>query len=162
MTLICVDYFIENFKLLFWFRDKLKECLSTNEITQFGGQYLPGITKTVSLCTVSWVLMAIWPISVILGLIIQWCFTSKGIGYENDYNYGVVQSTASRKSGQLNKARQEEHRLEQKQRKYRYLYQVRTAHGDVISQVNLKTFKTLFIFLSYSIFLSYLIFFYHI
>lgn len=28
-----------------------------------------------------------------------------------------------------------EQRAEMKQRKYRYLYQVRTAHGDVISQV---------------------------
>ena len=28
-----------------------------------------------------------------------------------------------------------EERAEAKQRKYRYLYQVRTAHGDVISQV---------------------------
>lgn len=27
-------------------------------------------------------------------------------------------------------------RAEMRQKKYRYLYQVRTAHGDVISQVN--------------------------
>ncbi|UYV66141.1 TMEM198 [Cordylochernes scorpioides] len=35
----------------------------------------------------------------------------------------------------LQRIRQEEHKAEQKQQKYRYLYQVRTAHGDVISQV---------------------------
>lgn len=80
--------------------------------------------------------MALWPVSVMIGLVVQLCWTSKGIGYDNDYNYGVVQSSASRLNGHLNGIRQDQHRIEQKQRKYRYLYQVRTAHGDVISQVN--------------------------
>lgn len=31
-------------------------------------------------------------------------------------------------------------RAELRQKKYRYLYQVRTAHGDVISQVNMSIF----------------------
>ena len=141
LSLVCIDYFIENFKLLFWFRDKLKECSSPNDIIKFNENeylqsYSPGITKTVSLCTVSWVLMALWPVSVMIGLVVQLCWTSKGIGYDNDYNYGVVQSSASRLNGRLNGIRQDQHRIEQKQRKYRYLYQVRTAHGDVISQVN--------------------------
>jgi hypothetical protein len=78
---------------------------------------------------------------VIIGLLIQWCITSKGISYDNDYNYGVVTATNGRNGGQLNlnRLRQEDQKLEQRQRKYRYLYQVRTAHGDVISQVIMTT-----------------------
>lgn len=47
-----------------------------------------------------------------------------------------------RRTRQLNlqRIRQEETRAEQRQKKYRYLYQVRTAHGDVISQVLLFNF----------------------
>lgn len=43
------------------------------------------------------------------------------------------------KSQQVNlqKIRERNDRAEMKQKKYRYLYQVRTAHGDVISQVKI-------------------------
>lgn len=42
-----------------------------------------------------------------------------------------------RHTRQLNLQRiRQESRAEQRQKKYRYLYQVRTAHGDVISQVS--------------------------
>ncbi len=133
MTLICFDYFIENFKLLYWFRDKLRD-----------GQDLYdsiGVTRTTNLCFISWILLSLWPSTVIIGLLIQWCITSKGISYDNDYNYGVVTATNGRNGGQLNlnRLRQEDQKLEQRQRKYRYLYQVRTAHGDVISQVIMTT-----------------------
>lgn len=128
ITLSSIDYFIENFKLLYWFRDKLRD-----------GQDLYdsiGITRNTNLCLISWILLSLWPSSAMIGLLIQWCITSKGISYDNDYNYGVVTSTTTRNAGQLNlnRLRQEDQKLEQKQRKYRYLYQVRTAHGDVISQ----------------------------
>ena len=131
LTIICVDYFIENFKLLYWFRDKLRDGHSMYDSL--------GMTRTTNLCLISWVLLALWPASCLVGLIVQWLITSKGINYSNDYNYGVVTSTTSRShSAQLtnaNRIRREEQKIEQRQRKYRYLYQVRTAHGDVISQV---------------------------
>ncbi|XP_013777778.1 transmembrane protein 198-like [Limulus polyphemus] len=50
----------------------------------------------------------------------------------------------SRKARQVNlqRIRREETRAEQRQRKYRYLYQVRTAHGDVISQSYIQSLQT--------------------
>ncbi|CAG2102297.1 unnamed protein product [Medioppia subpectinata] len=129
LTLICLDYFIENFKLVYWFRDKLRDGQSFYDTI--------GMTRNTNLCLVSWILLALWPVSVVLGLLVQWCCTSRGVNYENDYNYGVVTSTtAAAAVGQTSahRLRREEQKLEQRQRKYRYLYQVRTAHGDVISQ----------------------------
>lgn len=41
----------------------------------------------------------------------------------------------------VQRARTRAERAELRQKKYRYLYQVRTAHGDVISQVSI--FRTL-------------------
>ena len=129
LTIICLDYFIENFKLIYWFRDKLRDGQQMYESI--------GMTRTTSLCMISWILLALWPTACLIGLLVQWLITSKGINYSNDYNYGVVTSTTSRPTGQstANRLKREEQKLEQRQRKYRYLYQVRTAHGDVISQV---------------------------
>ncbi|CAG2163711.1 unnamed protein product, partial [Oppiella nova] len=132
LTLICLDYFIENFKLVYWFRDKLRDGQSLYDSI--------GMTRNTNLCLISWVLLGVWPLSVVIGLLVQWCVTSKGVNYENDYNYGVVTSTTGVTAGQTaaNRLRREEQKLEQRQRKYRYLYQVRTAHGDVISQFDLQ------------------------
>ncbi|XP_054156563.1 transmembrane protein 198-like [Oppia nitens] len=127
LTLICLDYFIENFKLIYWFRDKLRDGQTLYESV--------GVTQTTSLCLISWIVLSLWPICVVKGLIVQWCLTGRGVNYENDYNYGVVTSTTSANAqSAVNRIRREEQKLEQRQRKYRYLYQVRTAHGDVISQ----------------------------
>ncbi len=41
------------------------------------------------------------------------------------------------RSNQNMRPRAQDQKAEMKQQKYRYLYQVRTAHGDVISQVSL-------------------------
>lgn len=69
-----------------------------------------------------------------------------------------------RRTRQLNlqRIRQEETRAEQRQKKYRYLYQVRTAHGDVISQVlsfkfYKKYFKCQFCFLCMLLFICVLL-----
>lgn len=129
LILICLDYFIENFKLIHWFGDKLRDGQSYESIS---------VTSTTNLCTISWILLAIWPINCLIGLFTQCLITSIGINYSNDYNYGIVRSaTTSRSSAQTtaNRLKREEQKLEQRQKKYRYLYQVRTAHGDVISQV---------------------------
>lgn len=40
------------------------------------------------------------------------------------------------RTNQSARPRSRDQRAEMKQKKYRYLYQVRTAHGDVISQVS--------------------------
>ncbi|XP_037562532.1 transmembrane protein 198 isoform X1 [Dermacentor silvarum] len=80
------------------------------------------------LCWFSWLILALWPLLIVIGVITQWRLTGRGT-YHSDVG-------PTRRSRQLNlqRIRQEESRAEQRQRKYRYLYQVRTAHGDVISQ----------------------------
>jgi hypothetical protein len=47
----------------------------------------------------------------------------------------VVPSKKARHLSMQQRVRTREQRAELRQKKYRYLYQVRTAHGDVISQV---------------------------
>ncbi|CAB4056492.1 unnamed protein product [Lepeophtheirus salmonis] len=68
----------------------------------------------------SWLLLATWPSLFILGFITQILVTGKGTYHERPFE---------RKSRSNPETREE-----RKQRKYRYLYQVRTCHGDVISQ----------------------------
>ena len=45
--------------------------------------------------------------------------------------------SAKTRNVNLQRLRSREARAELRQKKYRYLYQVRTAHGDIISQVNM-------------------------
>lgn len=49
--------------------------------------------------------------------------------------FAVVPSKKARHLNMQQRVRTREQRAELRQKKYRYLYQVRTAHGDVISQV---------------------------
>jgi hypothetical protein len=58
-------------------------------------------------------------------------------GYNQDmlYTVAVVPSKKARNLNMQQRLRTREQRAELRQKKYRYLYQVRTAHGDVISQV---------------------------
>jgi hypothetical protein len=51
------------------------------------------------------------------------------------YTVAVVPSKKARHLNMQQRLRTREQRAELRQKKYRYLYQVRTAHGDVISQV---------------------------
>lgn len=51
-------------------------------------------------------------------------------------NFVDIINQKRRIKAQQTRPQTREQRAEMKQRKYRYLYQVRTAHGDVISQVN--------------------------
>lgn len=63
--------------------------------------------------------IVIWPVLLLFGLVIQ-C----GITAPSTHNSGKHPT----------RPRTREQRAELRQNKYRYLYQVRTAHGDVISQ----------------------------
>lgn len=106
---ISLDYFIEKFIMVFWVWDRIRLAISQNP------------------CWFSWLILAVWPSMILVGTLTQWKITGRGTHH---------QEVPSRHSRQLNlhRIRQEESRAEQRQRKYRYLYQVRTAHGDVISQ----------------------------
>jgi hypothetical protein len=59
----------------------------------------------------------------------------KGCHHDMLYTVAVVPSKKTRHLNMQQRLRTREQRAELRQKKYRYLYQVRTAHGDVISQV---------------------------
>lgn len=104
---IALDYFVEKLQMLHWIwsRIALKEYFQP--------------------CWFSWLLLAVWPFVVLVGLIIQFSVTGIGIHHEE-----MIPS----KKTPVQRIRTREQRAEMRQKKYRYLYQVRTAHGDVISQ----------------------------
>lgn len=79
-------------------------------------------------CWFSWIVLAAWPAFALAGLIVQCALTGTGI-YHEDVSAGRKKARGPSVRG-LTRAE----RAEMRQKKYRYLYQVRTAHGDVISQ----------------------------
>lgn len=101
-----VDYFVENSIMLMWVWDKVRAKESEDNP-----------------CWFSWAILLCWPVLLILGIIIQILVAGKGVYHEEQFPR--VKRPRSGKP---------ESREERKQRKYRYLYQVRTCHGDVISQ----------------------------
>jgi len=101
-----VDYFVENSIMLMWVWDKVRAKESEDNP-----------------CWFSWAILMIWPVLLILGITIQILVAGKGIYHEEQFPRVKRPRTAN-----------PETREERKQRKYRYLYQVRTCHGDVISQ----------------------------
>jgi len=99
-----LDYFVEHSVMLKWVWDRV--C----------------VRKSDPLSWESWAIAGAWPLTFILGIILQVWLTKDGIYHEEQFP--------------PIKRRRNKHetREERKQRKYRYLYQVRTCHGDVISQ----------------------------
>ncbi|KAG5896725.1 hypothetical protein JTB14_014601 [Gonioctena quinquepunctata] len=107
---IAIDYFVEKLSMVSW------------------------VWQRVSLrpvqpppCWFSWIVLGAWPSFVLAGLVIQFGITGRGI-HHADVKAGRKKRTVSSKG--ITRA----DRAEMRQKKYRYLYQVRTAHGDVISQ----------------------------
>lgn len=153
---------MENFNIVHWFLDNL-----SNGDDWYG--LLQATRRGLSLCLGSQIILALWPSLTLLGIIIQGCLTGRGVQYRSGYGSVASAGTASsmvlrsghtditstsRESINSRGKSPEEVRLEQKHRKYRYLYQVRTAHGDVISQVSLlapgtPSVKLIALFLSY-------------
>ncbi|XP_056632423.1 transmembrane protein 198 [Diorhabda carinulata] len=108
---IAIDYFVEKLSMVSW----LWQRVSLRPV-----QPPP--------CWFSWIVLGAWPSFVLAGLIIQFGITGRGIHHE-DVKAGRKKSRAA-PTRVVTRAE----RAEMKQKKYRYLYQVRTAHGDVISQ----------------------------
>jgi len=99
-----LDYFIEHSVMLLWVWDRVR------------------VKESEPICWFSWALATVWPFSFVLGIGLQWWLTKGGIYHEEQFP--PVKHHRPK----------HETREERKQRKYRYLYQVRTCHGDVISQ----------------------------
>lgn len=107
-----LDYFFERMVMLKWLWERAK---------------LEPVV--VPPCRLSWLTLAAWPAAAIVGLTAQCALTATGIYHEQS-----ISAQKRRLKAQQSRPVSREQRAEMKQRKYRYLYQVRTAHGDVISQ----------------------------
>jgi len=101
----CLDYFLEGSVMLLWVWDKVR------------------VKKSPQPCWFSWVVLGVWPTCLALGMLTQILVTGKGTYHEAQFP-------------PLNNRRRPkpESREDRRVKKYRYLYQVRTCHGDVISQ----------------------------
>ncbi|XP_022914144.2 transmembrane protein 198 [Onthophagus taurus] len=105
-----IDYFIERLAMVYWILDRIS--------------LKPVVPPP---CWFSWFVFAAWPSFVLAGLVIQCAITGRGTHHAD--------MAAGRKKPRPNgNGRTRIDRAEMRQKKYRYLYQVRTAHGDVISQ----------------------------
>ncbi|XP_073951488.1 transmembrane protein 198 isoform X2 [Choristoneura fumiferana] len=105
-----IDYFFERMMMLKWLWERAK--------------LEPAVAPP---CRLSWLALAAWPAAAAAGLAAQAALTAAGIHHEQSAQKRRLKAQQSRPVTR-------EQRAEMKQRKYRYLYQVRTAHGDVISQ----------------------------
>ncbi|XP_055374951.1 transmembrane protein 198 isoform X2 [Condylostylus longicornis] len=74
------------------------------------------------------VLLCSWPVAAIVSVMVQ-CFIT---GWRVDHRKRIQYRRQIPRSN----SRPRETREEARQRKYRYLYQVRTARGDIISQIS--------------------------
>jgi len=110
------DYFIQDSLVLDWIWERVKVDLEDSHVD---------IMATIPQCWLAWVISGLWPLIALTGLLVQAACTGRGTHHEESLP-------------QVKYTKQDltETREERKQRKYRYLYQVRMCHGDVISQVN--------------------------
>jgi len=117
ILMVTTDYFLEDSLVLGWVWERVK----VDRMVEEGF----GAVETLPQCWMAWAVTAIWPLIFLTGLSVQACCTGRGIHHEQS----LPQVKYSKQD--LNETKEE-----RKQRKYRYLYQVRMCHGDVISQVN--------------------------
>lgn len=76
-------------------------------------------------------LILIWPIAIIFSILVQ-CFIT---AWRVNHRRRPRSRRHAHRSTSRSNSRPRETREEARQRKYRYLYQVRTARGDIIAQV---------------------------
>lgn len=81
------------------------------------------------------VLICAWPVAAIVSVMVQ-CFIT---GWRIDHRKPVLHRRRGNRARANSRPRTS--REEARQRKYRYLYQVRTARGDIISQVHISLFS---------------------
>jgi len=117
ILMVTTDYFLEDSLVLAWVWERVK----VDRMVEEGF----GAVETLPRCWMAWAVTAIWPLIFLTGLSVQACCTGRGIHHEQ-----------SLPQVKYSKQDLSETKEERKQRKYRYLYQVRMCHGDVISQVN--------------------------
>eukprot|EP00088_Acartia_fossae_P020480 TRINITY_DN22064_c0_g1_i2.p1 TRINITY_DN22064_c0_g1~~TRINITY_DN22064_c0_g1_i2.p1 ORF type:complete len:329 (+),score=30.22 TRINITY_DN22064_c0_g1_i2:92-1078(+) len=117
IVMVAVDFFLQKSEILKWIWDHVK----VDRLIDNSKSTMDSLPK----CWISWIVFAIFPTFFILGFLIQCCCTGRGRHHQESLPQVKYTKT------ELNESKEE-----RKQRKYRYLYQVRMCHGDVISQVN--------------------------
>ena len=91
-----LDYFVEHSVMLKWVWDRV--C----------------VRDSPPICWFSWAIAATWPFAFVLGIVLQVWLTKDGIYHEEQF------PPIKRRRANKNETREE-----RKQRKYRYLYQVK-------------------------------------
>lgn len=111
------DFMVERFEMVRWIWESVARVSSSNA------------SSSVRHCWFSWFILGLWPLATLTGLCLQCGVTGRGIHHEQ-----TISAKKARKAAQVQQPRTKEQRAEMKQKNYRYLYQIRTAHGDIISQ----------------------------
>jgi len=107
---VSLDYFIEQWRMSRWALNKVR------------------LVEQLWPCWFSWVVLGLWPLMVVVGVLVQSRVTGRGVHHK------VIAPHHKGRTVNLQRLRTRQARAEVRQRNYRYLYQVRTAHGDIISQ----------------------------
>lgn len=111
LLMASMDYFVEKISMLSW----LWQRVSLRPVEP-------------PPCWFSWIVLSAWPSFALVGFILQCGLTGRGVHHEDELtSRKKMRGSSTRSSARADRA-------EMRQKKYRYLYQVRTAHGDVISQ----------------------------
>ncbi|KAK4879274.1 hypothetical protein RN001_007420 [Aquatica leii] len=109
---VAVDYFLERVAMVLWVWQRVS---------------LRPVAPAP--CWFSWIVLGIWPALVCAGLFIQFIITGRGT-----YHADLFAGRKKPRGPTVHRGQTRVDKAELRQKKYRYLYQVRTAHGDVISQ----------------------------
>ncbi|CAG9138116.1 unnamed protein product [Plutella xylostella] len=117
----CLDYYAERLRTLQWVWERAK------------------LEPWAAPCAgwAGWAALVAWPAAAALGLAAQAALTRRQVFHEQSISAQKRLAAAAARGGAAGGAGggvSRQQRADLRQRKYRYLYQLRTAHGDVISQ----------------------------
>ncbi|XP_039280804.1 transmembrane protein 198 [Nilaparvata lugens] len=122
-----MDYFVENLAMVGWLWGRVVQRRSSAASSVASASSASAASEP---CWFGWLILGFWPALVMLGLVVQCSITGRGIHHQQLVHVKRHHHTNPNRV----RVRTREQRAELRQKKYRYLYQIRTAHGDVISQ----------------------------
>lgn len=131
MILCSIDFFMHGLNTLDWVRKARSLRLGSVELNQICFQIVNIKPDPIPPPCWGGVILSCWPIAAVLGVLVQSFVTA----WKIDHRRQMMHRRRRHYKGRTG-SRSRETREEARQRKYRYLYQVRTARGDIISQVS--------------------------
>ncbi|XP_014677020.1 PREDICTED: transmembrane protein 198-like [Priapulus caudatus] len=111
------DYFVEKFAMLAYAWERVK------------------VVRSEPPCWFSWLVLAVWPFMLCVGLFVQWQITSQ------DYDHREAIQKRRHKRLNLKRVRDKSEEVDKHSRAYRYYYQVRRANGDVVAKSYINTWR---------------------